>query len=87
MRISLDLSNNVGVFARYKISFSSSYPHFKAEPIFHCLHLGLTSLIDENDATQVCPGYLTLSMRTGAPESKGSNTFVFEVTRFLGSCK
>lgn len=87
IHISIDSSDNVDVTARYTISFSSSYAHLQAEPIFHCPHRGLTCLMNQKDATQVCPGCRTISVRSRAPESEGPNAFVFDVTRFLGRCK
>lgn len=84
IRISLDFSGDINVFARYTISFSSPNAHVKAEPIFHCPHRSLTCLMNQKDATQVCPGCRTISVRTRAPESEGQNAYVFEVIRFLG---
>ncbi|KAJ5425333.1 hypothetical protein N7465_000403 [Penicillium sp. CMV-2018d] len=43
--------------------------------------------MNQKDATQVCPGCRTISVRSRAPESEGPNAFVFDVTRFLGRCK
>lgn len=87
IRISIDSSGSPGIFARYTISFSSSYAHWKAHPIFHCPHWDLTSLMSRKDAVQVCPGCRAISMRRRAPEPEGTDTVVFEVTRILGSGK
>lgn len=84
MRISLNEFNQLEMSASYGIFFSSPET-LKAVPIFHCPHWDLTTLMGRKDATQVCPGCRTISIRHRLPESKGRNVVVFEVWRILGN--
>ena len=87
MRISLNAYNQLEMSAYYIISFPSTEAHLNAVPIFHCPHWDLTTLMGRKDATQVCPGCRTISIRHRLPGSEGTNAVVFEVGRVLGNCK